>query len=96
MRCARLDAQVRQFTRAGCKKVFREVASGAETDCTQRCRAPALLAVRMSNGSDRCGHVCPAPRLLQAGSYCLAQRYRIAVGGNSSAQAVVPHDLGRQ
>src|SRR3954471_8886410 len=30
-----VDAQVRQLTRAGCKKVFREVASGAKTDRTQ-------------------------------------------------------------
>ncbi len=29
------DAQVRQLTRAGCKKVFREVASGARTDREQ-------------------------------------------------------------
>src|SRR5271165_7481382 len=27
-----VDAQVRQLTKAGCKKVFREVASGAKTD----------------------------------------------------------------
>ena len=31
----RVDAQVRQLTKAGCKKVFREVASGAETDRAQ-------------------------------------------------------------
>src|SRR2546429_1286672 len=30
-----VDAQVRQLTRAGCKKVFREVASGAKTDRDQ-------------------------------------------------------------
>jgi len=30
-----VDAQVRQFTKAGCKKVFREVASGAKTDRAQ-------------------------------------------------------------
>jgi DNA invertase Pin-like site-specific DNA recombinase len=30
-----VDAQVRQLTKAGCKKVFREVASGAKTDLTQ-------------------------------------------------------------
>jgi DNA invertase Pin-like site-specific DNA recombinase len=30
-----VDAQVRQLTKAGCKKVFREVASGAETDRAQ-------------------------------------------------------------
>jgi DNA invertase Pin-like site-specific DNA recombinase len=30
-----VDAQVRQLTRAGCKKVFREVASGANTDRAQ-------------------------------------------------------------
>ena len=30
-----VDAQVRQLTKAGCAKVFREVASGAKTDRTQ-------------------------------------------------------------
>jgi DNA invertase Pin-like site-specific DNA recombinase len=30
-----IDAQVRQLTKAGCKKVFREVASGAKTDRVQ-------------------------------------------------------------
>jgi DNA invertase Pin-like site-specific DNA recombinase len=30
-----IEAQVRQLTKAGCKKVFREVASGAKTDRTQ-------------------------------------------------------------
>src|SRR6202453_2311182 len=30
-----VDAQVRQLTKAGCKKVFRETASGARTDRTQ-------------------------------------------------------------
>ena len=30
-----VDAQVRQLAKAGCKKVFREVASGAKTDRAQ-------------------------------------------------------------
>ena len=30
-----VDAQVRQLTKAGCKKVFREVASGAKSDRSQ-------------------------------------------------------------
>src|SRR6201995_6176895 len=30
-----IEAQVRQLTKAGCKKVFREVASGAKTDRAQ-------------------------------------------------------------
>ncbi len=30
-----VDAQVRQLTKAGCEKVFREVASGAKTDRAQ-------------------------------------------------------------
>src|SRR6202030_1549888 len=30
-----IDAQVRQLTKAGCKRVFREVASGAKTDRAQ-------------------------------------------------------------
>jgi len=34
-----VDAQVRQLTKAGCKKVFRETASGAKTDRSQLRRA---------------------------------------------------------
>ena len=34
-----VDAQVRQLTKAGCKKVFRETASGAKTGRSQRRRA---------------------------------------------------------
>ena len=34
-----VDAQVRQLTKAGCKKVFGEVASGAWIDRTQLCKA---------------------------------------------------------
>jgi DNA invertase Pin-like site-specific DNA recombinase len=34
-----LTAQVRQLTKAGCKKVFRETASGAKTDRSQLRRA---------------------------------------------------------
>ncbi len=34
-----VDAQVRQLTKAGCKKVFREMASGAKTDRSQLRRA---------------------------------------------------------
>ena len=30
-----VEAQVRQLTKAGCKKVFRETASGVKTDRTQ-------------------------------------------------------------
>jgi DNA invertase Pin-like site-specific DNA recombinase len=39
-----VDAQVRQLTRAGCKKVLREVASGAKTDRSQLRRALDQLA----------------------------------------------------
>src|SRR5271165_3102397 len=38
-----VDAQVRQLTKAGCKKVFREVASGAKTDRAQLRKAIAAL-----------------------------------------------------
>ncbi len=38
-----VDAQVRQLTKAGCKKVFREVASGARTDRAQVRKAIAML-----------------------------------------------------
>jgi predicted site-specific integrase-resolvase len=39
-----VDAQVRQLTKAGCKKVLREVASGAKTDRSQLSRALDQLA----------------------------------------------------
>jgi DNA invertase Pin-like site-specific DNA recombinase len=39
-----VDAQVRQLTNAGCKKVFREVASGATTDRAQLRRLLGQLA----------------------------------------------------
>jgi DNA invertase Pin-like site-specific DNA recombinase len=39
-----VDAQVRQLIRAGCKKVFRETASGAKTDRSQLRRALNQLA----------------------------------------------------
>lgn len=38
-----VDAQVRQLTKAGCSKVFRETASGAKTDRTQLRKALAAL-----------------------------------------------------
>ena len=38
-----VDAQVRQLTKAGCKKVFRETASGAKTDRAQLRRVLAQL-----------------------------------------------------
>jgi len=41
-----VDAQVRQLTKAGCKKVFREVASGAKTDRGQLRRLIAALEPR--------------------------------------------------
>ena len=39
-----VDAQVRQLTKAGCKKVFREVASGAKTDRVAGCSNSLRLA----------------------------------------------------
>jgi len=39
-----VDAQVRQLTKAGCNKVFRETASGAKTDRSQLRRALDQLA----------------------------------------------------
>jgi DNA invertase Pin-like site-specific DNA recombinase len=53
-----VEAQVRQLTRAGCKKVFREVASGAKTDRSQLRRALNQLAagdVLMVTRLDRLG-----------------------------------------
>jgi DNA invertase Pin-like site-specific DNA recombinase len=40
-----VDAQVRQLTKAGCKKVFREVASGAKTERAQLRRLLDVLDV---------------------------------------------------
>ena len=44
------EAQVRQLTKAGCKKVFREVASGAKPDRAQLRRWTKTL------GSDPAGY----------------------------------------
>jgi DNA invertase Pin-like site-specific DNA recombinase len=41
-----VDKQVRQLTRAGCKEVFRETASGAKLDRAQLRRARAQLEAR--------------------------------------------------
>jgi DNA invertase Pin-like site-specific DNA recombinase len=38
-----VDAQVRRLTKAGCKKVFRETASGAKTDRAQLAKTLATL-----------------------------------------------------
>ena len=38
-----VEAQVRQLTKAGCKKVFRETASGAKTDRAELRKALAKL-----------------------------------------------------
>lgn len=54
-----VDAQVRQLPRAGCKTVFREVASGAKTDRRQLRRAIEQLAagdVLMVTRLDRLRH----------------------------------------
>jgi DNA invertase Pin-like site-specific DNA recombinase len=42
-----VDAQVRQLTKTGCKRVFREVASGAKTD---RAAAPPVARPTRSWG----------------------------------------------
>src|ERR1700692_3029032 len=51
-----VDAQVRQLTKAGCKKVFREVASGAKSDRSQLRRVLDLLdrGHEHHGTSDRC------------------------------------------
>ena len=41
-----VDAQVRQLTKAGCKKVFRETASGAKADRAQLRKALTQLNVK--------------------------------------------------
>jgi DNA invertase Pin-like site-specific DNA recombinase len=46
-------AQVRQLTKAGCKKVFREIASGAKTDRAQLRRLLDVLDARARTGEGR-------------------------------------------
>ena len=53
-----VDPQVRQLTKAGCKKVFREVASGAKTARPQLRR---LLHQLMVNPFERPPRLC-SPR----------------------------------
>jgi DNA invertase Pin-like site-specific DNA recombinase len=47
-----VDAQVRQLTKAGCKKVFREVALGAKTDRAQLRRLLAELGAGRRGDGD--------------------------------------------
>jgi class 3 adenylate cyclase len=57
---SRVDDQVRQLTRAGCKKVFREVASGAKTDRAQLRRLVTENAERELKRSASPDHEAPA------------------------------------
>jgi hypothetical protein len=63
-----VDAQVRQLSKAGCKKVFRETASGAQTDRAQLRKALDLLdaggVLVVGTGASGCQF---AEELLQAG-----------------------------
>jgi hypothetical protein len=45
-----VDAQVRQLTKAGCKKVFREVASGAKTNRAASALARSACTGRRADG----------------------------------------------
>jgi hypothetical protein len=59
-----IDAQVRQLTKAGCKKVFRETASGAKTDRAELRKALATLDdgdVLMVTRLDRPGAIHTRP-----------------------------------
>ena len=59
-----VDAQVRQLTKAGCAKVFRETASGAQIDRAHLRRALTQLAaddVLMATRLDRLGPLDPRP-----------------------------------
>ena len=49
-----LDAQVRQLTKAGCRRVFRETASGAKTDRDQLRRVIAMGAKQTRSPRKRC------------------------------------------
>jgi len=42
-----VDAQVRQITRAGCKKVFRDTAIGGKTDRAQLDAGDVLMVTRL-------------------------------------------------
>src|SRR6516162_1827680 len=68
-----IDAQVRQLAKVGCKKVFREVASGAKTDRAQlrRLLTGSSLAASPSSprtSSKRRGSASPPARQLSARS----------------------------
>src|SRR3981189_3527477 len=59
-----VDAQVRQLTKAGCKKVFREVASGAKTDRAQLRRLLDQLEAGDVLTVTRLDRLAPSPRPL--------------------------------
>jgi hypothetical protein len=65
-----VDAQVRQLTKAGCKKVFRETASGAKTDRVQLRKVLAADAgdgTAYFGGNVGIGSTVPHARLNVAG-----------------------------
>ena len=52
-----VDAQVRQLTKAGCKKVFRETASGAQTDRAQLRKALAKATAERDHHMNKRGEL---------------------------------------
>jgi DNA invertase Pin-like site-specific DNA recombinase len=65
-----VEAQVRQLTKAGCKKVFRETASGAKTDRSQLRKAldqldagDVLIVTRLDRLAPLCVREVAACRL---------------------------------
>jgi DNA invertase Pin-like site-specific DNA recombinase len=88
-----VDAQVGQLTKAGCKKVFREVASGAKTDRAQLRRLLGMLDagdVLTVMRLDRLARFHPRPVEHARGDYRQERRFQIPwrhMGGH--------HDIAR-
>jgi hypothetical protein len=75
-----VDAQVRQLTKAECKKVFREVASGAKTDRAQLRRLLDQLApgdVLTVNAARPPGAIHPRPVEHSRGDHRQEGRFQI-------------------
>jgi DNA invertase Pin-like site-specific DNA recombinase len=80
-----VEAQVRQLRAAGCKRVFREVASGAKTDRAQLRRLLNSLAAGDIVIGDRLDRLARLSRdLLNTLAVITEKRVRIGLGATES------------
>src|SRR6202022_1285215 len=87
-----VDAQVRQLTEAGCKKVFREMASGAKTDRAQLRRLLDQLDAGDVLTVTRLARLAPSPRdLLNTLAAITAKKAGFRSLGDTWADTTISH-----